>query len=110
MQHCYGHHNVSQKSVNPSGLSILMNGIISLPGTRSYDKRQYYYISKDIQQLIYITPGNFYFFYFLLSADIFEINKYFLKILTGIGSKCQTVWTLIQIWIQTNRHHYQVKS
>ena len=35
-RHCYGRYNVSHKSVN-SGLSILLHGVISLPGTTSYD-------------------------------------------------------------------------
>ena len=36
-QRCNGRHNVSRKSVNISGLSILLHGVISLPDQTSYD-------------------------------------------------------------------------
>ena len=35
---CYGRHNVSRKSVNNCGLSILLHGVFSLPDPTSYDK------------------------------------------------------------------------
>ena len=35
MQHCYGRHNISRKSINHS---ILLHGVISLPDATSYDK------------------------------------------------------------------------
>ena len=37
-QRCYGRHNVSRKSINDSGLHILLHGVISLPNATSYDK------------------------------------------------------------------------
>ena len=36
-QRCYGRHNVSRKSINHSGLSILLHGIISLADATSND-------------------------------------------------------------------------
>ena len=44
-QHYYGRHNVSRKSINTSGLSILLHGVISLPDTTSYDKWSYFCIN-----------------------------------------------------------------
>ena len=50
---------------------------------------------------------------FLSSADFFQ-NKFFEKILSGIPSEYQTVWTLIRpddssglIWVQTVWQGYQ---
>ena len=40
-QRCYGHNNVSLKSITTSGLQILLHGVILLPDATSYDKRQY---------------------------------------------------------------------
>ena len=37
MQHCYGRHDVSRKSITTSGLSILLHGVISLTDETSYD-------------------------------------------------------------------------
>ena len=37
-QRCYGRHNVSRESINTSGFSILLHGVISLPDATSYDK------------------------------------------------------------------------
>ena len=37
-QRCYRRHNVSRKSINHYGLSILLHGVISLPDATSYDK------------------------------------------------------------------------
>ena len=42
---------------------------------------------------------------FLSSADFFH-NQLFEKILSGIPSECQTVWTLI-IWVKTVCQDYQ---
>ena len=35
---CYGRHNVSVNLYTTSGVSILLHGVISLPGATSYDK------------------------------------------------------------------------
>ena len=39
-QHCYGRHNVSRKSINHSGLQIILHGVILLPDPTSYDKKK----------------------------------------------------------------------
>ena len=64
-----------------------------------------------ILHLTYCILGNF--SWFLSSADFFQ-NKLFEKILSGIPSECQTVWTLIRpdvlsdlIWVQIVCQGYQ---
>ena len=42
-QHCYGRPNVSRKSVTTSGLSILLQGVISLSDATSYDKSIFFH-------------------------------------------------------------------
>ena len=53
-------------------------------------------------------------FVFMLSADFFHDQLFFLKILSGIPSECQTVWIQIRpdilsglIWVQTVCKGYQ---
>ena len=36
-QRCHGRHSISRKSINTSGLSSLLYGVISLPDATSYD-------------------------------------------------------------------------
>ena len=51
-------HNVSRKSVNhqPSGLSILLHGVISLPDVTSYDKGLYKVHTHVIAKLGAVNP------------------------------------------------------
>ena len=60
-----------------------------------------------------LHPGNFFFFFFLPSADFF-LNQLFQKTLSGIPTKCQTDWIQISlriltslIWFQTVCRRYQ---
>ena len=46
MQRSYGRNNVSRKSINTSGLQILLHGVISLPDATSYDKQKLLAYSK----------------------------------------------------------------
>ena len=68
-----------------------------------------FYLNTNFKSLAYWVI----FHAFLSSADFFQ-NKLFEKILSGIPSECQTVWTLIRpddssglIWVQTVCQGYQ---
>ena len=53
-QCCYGHHNVSRKSINHYWFIDLLNGVISLPDAASYDKLFSYTPDQDFSNVAYV--------------------------------------------------------